>query len=76
MTDRQIHVTIRGGLDEHAAAAVIAAVQAVVDEESARRAEPARRPIPPAWVRAGRWSGPERHPADEVRPDPGINWPG
>jgi hypothetical protein len=76
MTDPRIHVQIRGGAEEQVAAAVIAAVEAAAQEEARAKSEPERRPVPPAWVRAGRRSTPDDwHPVDEIRPDPGRNWP-
>ena len=76
MTDRHLHVRIRGWADEHVAAAVIAAVEAAAEEEARAKSEPERRPVPSAWVRAGRRSTPDDwHPVDEVRPDPGRTWP-
>ena len=76
MTDGDLHIRIQGGADEHVAAAVIAAVEAAAEEEALAKSEPERRPVPPAWVRAGRRTTPDDwHPVDEVRPDPGRNWP-
>lgn len=51
MDERGIAIT--GGAGPMEAAAIVAVVQSVLDEEAAARATPPARRIPPAWVRVG-----------------------
>ena len=51
MDDRSISIT--GGAGPMEAAAIVAVVQHVLEQEAAVRATPPARRVPPAWVRVG-----------------------
>ncbi len=51
MNDRRI--SIKGGADAVQAAAVVAVVNQVLDEEAGERSVGPVRPLPPAWIRIG-----------------------
>jgi hypothetical protein len=60
---------IRGGAGPYEAAAVLALVQRLLEEEAAIRAIRPKPPIPSAWVRAGRSPLPTE-PFPKVLPEP------
>lgn len=66
---------IRGGAGPYEAAAVIAVVMRLLEEEAVARSTPPARPIPPAWVRLG-VPQPVTRFTPPVRPEPGMNRPG
>lgn len=72
MNDRPIE--IRGGAGPYEAAAIVAVIQRVIDEQSAARSLPPRRNEPPAWVKAGRMVR-AGEITTQVTPGPGLNWP-
>jgi hypothetical protein len=63
-------IEIRGGADDLMAAAVVAVVQRLIEEEAASRASRPRAPRPSAWVRAT-WSPDPNDAYPEVIPDQG-----
>lgn len=71
--DRSIR--IRGGAGPYEAAAVLAVVMRLLDEEAAARATLPARPVPPAWVRLGQ-PRPVARFTPPVGPEPGVNRPG
>jgi hypothetical protein len=72
MTDRPIQ--IKGGAGPYEAAAIVAVIQRVVDEQTAARVIRPRGNEPNAWVRAGR-TVPAGHSGGGIAPGPGLNWP-
>lgn len=63
-------IQIRGGAGPYEAAAVLAVITRVLEEEEAVRARRPAQRVAPAWVRAVT----ERSGTIDV-PDPGPNWP-
>lgn len=72
MTDQRIQ--IRGGAGPYEAAAIVAVIQRVIDEETAAQVIRPKPNEPTAWVRAGRMVRAGAM-GFGVAPGPGLNWP-
>ena len=72
MNDQRIQ--IRGGAGPYEAAAIVAVIQRVVEEEATAQVIRPRRNEPSAWVRARRMVR-AGDMGSGVVPGPGVNWP-
>ena len=67
-------IQIKGGAGPYEAAAVVAVIQRVVDEQVAAQVIRPNPNEPTAWVRAGRMVQ-AGHGSAGIAPGPGLNWP-
>lgn len=72
--NRITDIQIRGGIGPYEAAAVMATIQATLDDEESRRRMRPNDRRPPAWVRLGQPT-PLGTFSPPTVPDAGRNWP-